>query len=561
MGIGVKAFNESQIELNDDIELADDAFSEEYDDLAYIDDGHRKEVGKMLKEALSQFGETLELYTGRYTFLAEIDFKTLSERFDAYENGLMTEAVQARRAYRQTNEVKLSFFSTYVIPVLRRRFVRVDGNLFFRTNYACWIKCDPTCKTSEIVELICFMVPQMNVTRCTPVQKTFIEMFDKVVDSGVALTGDTLIQFNDCVFMPEHGLTQRQDFGFPRYFFDREMWHLMEKGKPTKAVPEVDDLLMHLANGDKEVRDCLVSRLAMAFITSVAKKRQLEAKAVMLYGPTGENGKSTLAALLRRAFRYENVGSFNFASFERYAIAEAKNNLLLIDEDASSVHVSADVVASLKKCVTSDTMLMRQIYRSPESVTPFTQFLVCTNAMPKAEDKTRGWDRRLEWFEIREKLVRPNEWFRRLESNEAADYLFELLLFEAHRLTKLTESIKVPDALVESNKVYRDANRNVTAWMSAMELEKGASTVDCLDRRPAGLVYSDYESWCRENAETPLGRNNFNSILAAETGMVSKSVKLKPATDHEAFAWWQQQKDTDKRLTATEAVVKCWARP
>lgn len=540
--------------------------AEEYDRLAYYigtdHDGNEEAVLQMYEIALAKTGVANgedDDYL-RYHDLTFIDFKAISDKYDGFAKEKQYSTLQtAGKLAKVTNEDKLNFFAEWVIPVFKRRLLKFEGMLYFRTDYGYWLKMDPTCSVMDIIDLFFAMLPQMEVTRGSSVNKRSRDMLDETIKYSGSYVGDATIQFNDCIFTGIGGFKQQPGRGFPRYFFDRDIYHVIENGKPTLVVPEVDDLLDHLANGDEEVRDCLIDRIAMSLITSVAKKRQLEAKAVILYGPTAENGKSTFVELVKRAFDYENVTSFEFNAFSGYSVAEVKRNLLLTDDDASNAYVTSDVTAAIKKCITSDGIQVRQIYQAPETVTPFTQFLVCINSMPKAEDKTRGWDRRLEWFEVREKLVRDRKWFDAIESDEAAEYLFELLALAADKLSRKRKRIMTPEVLLTTNKTYSNANKNIVAWLESVKETTGKVAPEYLNRRPAGLVYADYESWCLGNAETPLGRTNFNSILAAETGMVGKNIRLKADTDIEAFEWWQSLDAT--RTDATAAIIKCWARP
>ena len=531
-----------------------------WDSMAFFDlesESDRQETMRMVADALVVAGESDEFYDGRYAFLSQINFAALARQVAKIE----FDSLASGKLYKWSVENQKRFFSEFVVPIIKRRFVVVNSHLYFRTDWAYWMKLPDSCRIREIVELICFMLPSVGIIRGSNAQNACVEMFENATDVSIP-QDEPVIQFDDCVFIAQEGCSQRQDFGFPRYFFNRRVWDAIQAGKPSNDVPEVEDLLLHLANGDEDVKQCLIERLAMAFIASVSKKRQLGAKAVMLYGPTAENGKSTFADLLERAFGYENVDEFVFGEFERYELCKLKSNLLLIDKEASNVHVTGDVAATIKKAITADSLPVREIYKAPETVTPLTQFVVCTNGMPKAEDKTHGWDRRLEWFEVDEKLVKDSAWHDVIKSKKAADYLFEKLLIEADNLTKKSNRIETPKKLSDSNASYNEVNRNVLTWLKSLEEEQGKPAAFILDRCPAGKAYEDYESWCMSNGETPFGRTNFNAMIKAETKLVNKQVKLTANGDREAFAWWVQsdEKKTTERMAAKIAVVKCWSR-
>ena len=448
------------------------------------------------------------------------------------------------------------FLEMYVLSALLERFIIVDDSLYFKELWGYWREVGVAATAKTVAMMAALMVEPLPIVPSSRVVTGLTSSFDTLVRKSI-LKGDTTIQFNDCVLTSNCELTQKAPERFPRFIFDFNIYDTIVNGKP---VPEVDDLLSHLANGDPEVTQCLIDRLSMIFVTSASNKLKLGPKAIMLYGPTGENGKSTLAKLLIRAMRNENCGSFSFEQFTGYAVAEVADNLLLVDMDASSVHVSPDISTALKRAITADEMTVRRIYRSPETVTPFTQFVVCTNAMPKAEDKTRGWDRRLEWYEVKEKLVKDDKWFEAVESQEAADYLLAKLIRNAVRLVAEGTQIETPTVIVENNKAYSELNQNIESWLEHEVAKRDGvgNAIDFLNRKPSAFVYESYEVWCKENGETPLGLTKFNQTVSAKTGLIRKNTVLGATTDPEAFAWWQEHTSSEERFTTTKAYVKCW---
>lgn len=488
--------------------------------------------------------------------LMQIDFAAIDS---IAENEGRTHPIDYRAGKPKwtTNEAS-AIFETYVAPALAERFSVIDEVLYFREMWGYWRKIGSANLVSKMTMLAAFMIESVSVLPSSRAIQNLMRIVESLIRHTVS-DANTIIQFNDCVITQDGTLSTDAPESFPRFIFDFNAHELITRPKP---VSEVDDLLLHLANGNEEVAQCLLDRLSMAFVPSAVLKNKLGPKAVMLFGPTGENGKSTLANLLMNALRRQNCTSFSFEDFTGYSQALIKNNLLLIDPDASSVHVSPSVSTGLKRAITADTMCVREIYRSPETVTPVSQFMVCTNAMPKAEDKTRGWDRRLEWYEVKEKLVRDDAWFKRLDSQEAADYMLGKLISNAIRLVAAGEKVRTPDAISDANKQYSELNRNVKHWLDAevLNAEVRDATV-FLDHMPSAMIYDRYCEWCKENGETPLGLTNFNSIVTAETGMVRKFTQIKMDTDPVAFAWWQEHTTSAEKFTATKMPVTCWILP
>lgn len=461
------------------------------------------------------------------------------------------------KAKRWTDRECSEFLETHLLPALLERFIIIGDDLYFKEIWGYWRRAGSVSTLRKITTLAALMLEPLPLI---PSSRSVTNLFNSVrmfAEKSV-IDEDTTIQFNDCVITSDCELTQDPPTTFPRFIFDFDIWDTVNS---EDSVPEVDDLILHLANGDKEVAQCLLDRLSMTFVINAAKKNLLEPKVILLYDPTGENGKSTFANLLMRALRNENCASFSFSTFCNYELAKLRNNILLIDADASSVHVSPEVSTAIKTAVTADSMTVRRIYHDPESVRPLCQFLICTNAMPKAEDKTRGWDRRLEWYEVKEKLVREKAWFEVLNSREAADYLLAKLIKNAVRIAAAGKPIHQPDVVRDANTAYSNLNKNVRPWIAAECSSHNVERLeDVFDRMPSAKVYEDYKTWCLENAETPLGITNFNAIIGSETPFVKKYAQITPDKNPEAFSWWQEHTSTPDKFTATKALVMCWVR-
>lgn len=538
--------------------------------LAYADvnDGNlMNQIGKRFRSAKMKTSLSDE-EAAMFESLIEIDFVGIDAEIRSDEIEYIAKNGKSKK---WTIDEKKEFLERILVPVIAERFAFVDGTLYFKECWGYWSKATSmdadidarkrqqrqvsTTSLQKLMMMACCMIEGFTVTLASNVMTAMFEAARIILVRHLDASS-SYIQFGDCYFNPMTGdLSDGVPPSMPRFMFNRDVYDAFNNG--VTPVPEVDDLLMHVCNNDKATVKCLIDRLSMALVTNAARKVALEPKMVVMYGPKGKNGKSTLAKLIERAFG-ENVGQFHMSKFEGYELCELKGNLLLIDSDASGLHVSSEVATNIKMAITSDTMLVRQIYKEPESVVPMVQFFVCSNSMPKAEDKTRGWDRRIEWYEVGAQLVRDDAWFERIRSKEAAEYLFITLLRNASKLVKRGKEIKESAALAETRARYESYNRNVDAWLSTMakELDKPMGSV--LVRVPCQKSYEDYTAWCEENGEQPLGRTNFGQVVSAETGLVKKQILLYPDTDPDAFVWWQGCGNPEDKINKDTAYLKCW---
>lgn len=488
-----------------------------------------------------------------YTTLEAINFTALKKLIDEEDEQYLKNTGKAKK--RSIEDRKL-FFEKNVTPILCERYAIVDKSLYFKELWGYWRKVGSAEEIDIIVKIAGYMIPQLNITSASNILSGAVESVVSIIGRSRPSTSSQ-IQFNDCVFDPASGMSQETPSSFPRFIFNVDVWDDVANG--VDEVGEVDDLLLHLSNGDEETKRCLIDRLSMAFITDAKMKVKLDSKAVIFFGASGKNGKSTFVDLLSRAFNRECVQeSFELSSFEGVNLVSLKSNLLFICPDASGVHVQANVAASVKMAVTSDPISVKALYKMPETVIPLAQIVICSNSMPKAEDKSRGWDRRLEWYEVKEKLERDDAWFRAIRSERASRYLRYILLKNAEKLIKQDGPIIPSPQVVESSKGYDELNRNVSAWLSARADETNATPQAFINRMPSAKMFEDYQKWCEDNGEISLQIGNFNSIVAAETNAKRKMVTLYKGTDKEAFEWWQVTSNAKDKLLATTAYVKCW---
>ena len=119
------------------------------------------------------------------------------------------------------------------------------------------------------------------------------------------------------------------------------------------------DLLLHLSGGNENVRDWFLNQIASVLILN-SEFKTANAQLVRLYGPTGENGKSTLTNFLKKVFGMKNVYSTKvdlLMSEFKYDLGNVVNSLIVVDEDASECYYKADVASLMKVLVTGETFI------------------------------------------------------------------------------------------------------------------------------------------------------------------------------------------------------------
>lgn len=324
---------------------------------------------------------------------------------------------------------------------------------------------------------------------------------------------NNIVQFNDCYFEGSKLYEGVYGIRIPRFRVRKSVWSAIKDGEPKASSDEVDELLNHITNNDTTARKRLIETLSLSLICDPNKQSVL-GKMVRIFGPTGSNGKSTLMKLFSYTLGFENVGSFSSQRFTNYELADVMQRMLAYDDDEQGNRIPEEASSNLKSAITGDSLMVRQIRGKPESIRSSVQLVSLSNALPKSEDKTEGFARRLDWYEVDNKLIKSDEWFERLFSEESTQYLIELLVTSLidllnRRPMKLTEKSK---RMLMTEKKFNHNNNSILGFIE----EQGK---DWFVNRTVKSVSVAYEDYCYENDLNKLGRSKFNSTIESQLNL------------------------------------------
>lgn len=347
---------------------------------------------------------------------------------------------------------------------------------------------------------------------------------------------NNVIQFDDCQILDgvaESGFCD----GFPRFSIKRKVWKAVSTGKPTKVVRAVEDLFLHLCNYDVPTVNRLKDVISVIFLNA-KKFKSIYNFSPRIVGLDGENGKSTFHNLLNRAF---NVGaSTNCTTFalqkldERDTAYKVLNALVAIDGDSSSKIIS-EAAASMFKSVTSgDTVDVRALFKESENIEAMCMLIEFSNDFPKSSDKSSAYLRRLELircdYQLKNgpayaigpnskpaKINLTNEWFDEINSEEAAQYLIEMLLLRAMKIAQTGEISPKSDHMIQLLKDYAYSNNSALAFFDSV----GAERIVGYSVKEIKRLYSE---WCDEHDAAEM-KQKFVETLKSK-GLIKKSVTV-----------------------------------
>ena len=334
-----------------------------------------------------------------------------------------------------------------------------------------------------------------------------------------------IIQFNDCYV--ENGEFKVGKYQYiPRFYIERDIWEVVESRRVSKRVQEIDDFLLHLSDYDDDTVAVFLSRMSTFLMNSETLKSAYSNTINVLYGASGQNGKSLFLSILKKIFNPENIMYAGLRDFNNrnYSLPQMCQSLLVVDEDASDLPLDSDATSAIKQFTHGQTMYVRSIYEKVKSYRPRAMVVACTNHMPTAVDKSDGFNRRFSIFTQTSKLVnrdhkRSEDWFKTIKSFEASQYLLELLVL-AHLENMRRESLlENSERMKEINEDFVEKNDSAVMYIRSVGLKE-------IINKPVKMVRENYERWCEDNGVVAL-KNKFNTTLETKFGLKSKLINIK----------------------------------
>lgn len=259
----------------------------------------------------------------------------------------------------------------------------------------------------------------------------------------------------------------------------------------AKVVPEVDEYLDQLTDGDENYKARLLESLGHTLITNKEFKRIL-AKFFIFIGDGG-NGKGTLLTIIRHILNDKNCTALSIKNMmdERY-LNVMKGKLANLGDDIQDEPINNEQMKMLKNISTCDRIELRELYKSAQSVSLSTSLIFTSNHILKTFEKGEAYKRRVDWMPMYTKPKKKDPLFiTKLTTEEALEYWIRLIIeayFRLYREGKFTESEKVR----EFNEDYHEENNTALGYVRDLNKE------DIIGKRNPE-VYEPYELWCEEN--------------------------------------------------------------
>ena len=236
---------------------------------------------------------------------------------------------------------------------------------------------------------------------------------------------------------------------------------------------------------------------------------------VFFFVGNGNNGKSTFLEMINNFVGElgQNLGldAFNDGT----SIASLIGKLVNCTDETDGVFI--DRCKGYKSLASGNTITVRPIYSKPVKVQNTATLILSTNNMPKFNDKTHGFYRRLVIipfeFQITEKISNLDEL---LSTSNAKSYILNLALEGVQRIKdngyKLTKNEIIDNAL----ETYKTEIDHVAGFVKEYTVIDGKETKE---------VFADYQLYCGEIGTYPLSLSSFTSRLK-DFGYVSTTTTI-----------------------------------
>jgi putative DNA primase/helicase len=276
---------------------------------------------------------------------------------------------------------------------------------------------------------------------------------------------------------------------------------------PNAYDPIVDKTLDKLACGDKQIRTLFEEMVGYSLY-----RKNLMQQCFILTGE-GSNGKSTALNMIKKLLGKGNYSSLDMRELEdTFKPAELHGKLANIGDDISAKYMDNSSV--FKKVVTGESFVVQRKYAQPFELESYATQIFCANELPRVQDKSDGFSRRINIIPFNAKFSKHDPDFDpfiedKLLADGAMEYLLKLAI-EGLRRVLLNRQFTVSTKGEQEKSDYKIHNNSVLDWIynGDPKIENESSTD----------VYLQYKIYCGENGEVAMKKGNMTSIIKRELG-------------------------------------------
>lgn len=284
--------------------------------------------------------------------------------------------------------------------------------------------------------------------------------------------------------------------------------------KPDAPRCEViEDVISAIACGDGGVINLILETFGYCFYRENPYRG-----AVLLYGQSGQNGKSTLLNMLRQMIGAENTSALSPHDTEnQFRVMAVYGKAANIGDDVPAVYIRDS--SYMKKLITGEVILAENKGKDPISFKPFAKWFFACNSLPSWADKSGALFSRFLPIPLNadfsQQSGQQNTGLKdRIWTDAEMEYLVTLSMDGLKRL-RARRGFAEPEAVTELRAEYERENNTVAAFLEEYPVAAGL---------PIPQVYEAYRQWILNNGfKNEMTSTRFTQEVRRLTGLVSKS--------------------------------------
>lgn len=244
---------------------------------------------------------------------------------------------------------------------------------------------------------------------------------------------------------------------------------------------------------------------------------------IFIFFGEGNNGKSTLLRVITSFIGRGNYTTLSLQDLEKnFRPAELENKLVNLGDDIPATTIKD---SSLLKSISSgENVLVERKNKDPFILRNYATLIYTTNKMPRVNDKSYGFYRRLVLIPLDAKFNKDDPDYdpdiaQKVVTEDARSYLLNMAVRGLHRMLKdgFTTSDKVEKAI----ETYKEKSSTTLSWIA----ENAISDKYLLSKSTATL-YFEFKSWCEnEGIENIPKQRSFSEEVGKQFSFVAGKAK------------------------------------
>lgn len=274
---------------------------------------------------------------------------------------------------------------------------------------------------------------------------------------------------------------------------------------PRAYCPPLDHMLMRVFCGDYQLYKLFEELLGYCLIKNCRMQK------IFIFFGDGNNGKSTLLRVITSFIGVGNYTTLSLQDLEKtFRPAELENKLVNLGDDIPATTIKD---SSLLKSVSSgEGVMVERKNKDPFTLRNYATLIYTTNKMPRVNDKSYGFYRRLVLIPLDAKFDKSDSDFdpdiaEKVVSDQARSYLLNMAMRGVRRMLK--HGFTVSDKVQQAINTYKQKSSTTLSWVAENDLK-----LENLLEKSTSELYYEFESWCEdEGVENIPKRRSFTDDI------------------------------------------------